>query len=62
MNIGSLGNVLSMDIQKYDTKSKIEVFAIEDMFLTHGSREDLLKLTKLDKDSIVKRIKKSFDK
>lgn len=62
MKIGSLGNVLSMDIQKYDTKSKIEVFAIEDMFLTHGSRYDLLKLTKLDKDSIVKRIKKSFDK
>ena len=28
MKIGSLGNVLSMDIQKYDTKSKIEIFAI----------------------------------
>lgn len=61
MKIGSLGNVLSMDIQKYDTKSKIEIFAVEDMFLTHGSRNDLLKLTKLDKDSIIKNIKKSFE-
>lgn len=59
--IGSLGSVLSMEIQKYNTKSKIEIFAIEDMFLTHGSRDDLLKLTGLDEENIKKKIKKYFN-
>jgi len=56
--IGSLGSILSMEIQKYDTKSKIEIFAIEDMFLTHGTRDDLLKLTELDQETVAKKIRK----
>ncbi len=55
--IGSLGNILSMEIQKYNTNSKLEVFAIEDKFLTHASREELIKLCELDNETIVNKIK-----
>lgn len=60
MKIGSLGSILAMEIQKYKTKSKISIFAIEDEFLTHATREELIKLIGLDETTIINKIKKVY--
>ena len=49
-----------MEISKYNTSSKLEIFAIEDEFLTHASREELIKLTNLDEETIINKIKKFY--
>ena len=58
--IGSLGSFLSLKSTNSQTKSSIYVFAIEDKFVSHGSREELLKELKLDKKSVCKKIKEYY--
>lgn len=62
MELGSLGSVLSLAIQKYDYNSKIRTFAIPDKFLTHASREELIKIVNLNEEYIAKEIKKDLNK
>ena len=59
MKIGSLGNTLLLD--ENSSNSKIVIYAIEDKFQTHASREELIKMNKLDEDSIVKEIGSFYD-
>ena len=54
---GSLGSILSIEIQKYNTQSKIYIFGIDDAFLTHGTRDELLALEQLDENSVYNKIK-----
>ncbi len=55
--IGSLGSCLSLKSTNKNLKSNIFVFAIEDKFVEHGDKDNLLKELKLDKDTIYKKIK-----
>ena len=57
MKIGSLASHLALEIQKYNTKSRIVSISINDEFLTHASRDELLNMTNLDNESIIKVIK-----
>ncbi|ANQ53365.1 1-deoxy-D-xylulose-5-phosphate synthase [Thermosipho affectus] len=41
---------------------KVEILAIEDEFVTHGTRKQLLKLLKLDENGIEERIKEVFER
>lgn len=58
--IGSLGSFLLLDENINNFKSIIKVFGIKDMFLTHATREELIKSQELDIDSIYEKIKKEF--
>lgn len=60
MKLGSLGSVLAQDILEYNFTSKLKIFAINDEFLTHASREELLKITGLDEHTIISKIKEDF--
>lgn len=60
MKLGSLGSVLAQDVLDYDFTSKFRIFAINDVFLTHASREELIKLTGLDEETIINKIKEDF--
>jgi len=60
MKLGSLGSVLAQDVLEYNFSSKFKIFAINDEFLTHASREELIKLTALDEQTIINKIKEDF--
>ena len=60
MKLGSLGSVLALDIQEYNFTSKFKTFAINNEFLTHASREELIKISGLDEESVMCEIKKDF--
>jgi len=55
-----LGSVLAQDVLEYNFSSKFKIFAINDEFLTHASREELIKLTALDEQTIINKIKEDF--
>jgi len=61
LKLGSLGSVLAQDILEYDFKSKFKIFAINDEFLPHANREELINLCNLDEKSIIKKIKEDFN-
>lgn len=60
MKKGSLGSVLATDISNYDYKGKLRIFAINDEFLTHAKRDELIELCSLDEETIINEIKKDF--
>ena len=55
--IGSLGSYLSLRITNQELKNKIYVFAIDDKFVQHGSKNELLKELNLDTEYIKNKIK-----
>ena len=55
--VGGFGSEVIRQVQQKRIDSKIYNFGIEDKFLTHGSREELLKISNLDEDGILKTIK-----
>ena len=60
--IGSLGSLLAEEIQKYDTKSKLFIYGVNDEFIEHASRSEQIIMQKLDIETIKKDIKKIIDK
>ena len=60
--IGSLGSFLSMKANEYDFKNKIYIFGVEDKFLTHASREELIQMQGLDELSMIDSINKLLKK
>jgi len=62
MKIGSLGSLLAMEKVKFNSTVNLEVFAVEDEFLTHASREELIKLTGLDEETVASKIKDYYKK
>ena len=60
--IGSLGSLLSMEIQNLDTISKVYTFGIEDEFLTHATRKELIAMQGLDAKTVILKIKKILQK
>ncbi|MBE6155672.1 MAG: 1-deoxy-D-xylulose-5-phosphate synthase [Firmicutes bacterium] len=60
MKIGSLGSVLAQEALSLGFSSKLQIFAIDDQFLTHASRDELLKITGLDETTILNKIQKDF--
>lgn len=60
--IGSLASMLMLDDNINNFKSKIYAYGIKDEFLTHASREELIKMQELDVNSIYNKIKKELNK
>ena len=58
--INSLGSYLINYASSKDYKGNIKIYAIEDKYVEQGSKEEVLKILKLDEDSIVERIKKDI--
>ncbi len=60
--IGSLGSYLSMLAQNYEFKNKIYIIGIEDEFVIHGNKNEILKHLKIDEESVYNYIKKVLTK
>ncbi len=58
--INSLGSYLVALSQNYNFKNKIYIIAIEDNFIEHGNKEDVIKLLNLDEKSVYNYIKKEL--
>jgi 1-deoxy-D-xylulose-5-phosphate synthase len=56
--IGGIGEQITGIVNNEDINSKVINFAIPDKFIPHGTREELLKLIKLDYISVVEEIEK----
>jgi 1-deoxy-D-xylulose-5-phosphate synthase len=60
--IGSLGSYLLIESQKCDYNNKIYIIGIEDEFIPHGDKKEVLKYLKLDENSVYNYIKKILSK
>lgn len=59
--IGSLGSILASAIQKYQTPAKLYMYGIQDEFLAHATREELIAQQNLNVQSITQAIKKEYE-
>lgn len=62
MKTASLGSIIAIYLTEKRFNGIFKIFGIEDTFIPHGNREELLKLCKLDEDNIYINIKKYFKK
>ena len=60
LKTGSLGSVLATYALDNGFTGKLHIFAINDEFLPHASREELIKMTHLDEEHIINTIRKDF--
>ncbi|MBQ6840743.1 MAG: 1-deoxy-D-xylulose-5-phosphate synthase [Bacilli bacterium] len=61
LKLGSLGSVLAQTAVENGFKEKFKIFAINDEFIPHASREELIKLVNLDEETIISKIKEDFE-